>query len=45
MSQWPEVGWRSTLESATITSKDKRGAGDIGNEIETDSREESADGF
>lgn len=42
MSQWPEVGGPL---NHTITSKDKRGAGDIGNEIETDSREESADGF
>lgn len=45
MSQWPEVGWRQTLESTTVTSKDNRGAGDIGNKIMAESRDESADGF
>lgn len=45
MSQWPEVGWRQTLESTTVTSKDNRGAGDIENKIMAESRDESADGF
>ena len=44
MSQWPEVDWRPTLESTVVTSKDNRGAGDIGNKIMAESREESSDG-
>ena len=39
MSQWPKVGWRPTLESTIVTSKDNRGAGDIGNKIMAESRE------
>lgn len=39
MSLWPKVGWRPTLESTIVISKDNRGAGDVGNKIMAESRE------
>lgn len=45
MCQWPEVGCWATPEPTTITGEDNRGAGNIGNKIVADSREESASGF
>ena len=39
MSLWPKVGWRPTLESTIVISKDNRGAGDVGNKIMAEGRE------